>query len=115
MSASAVSAASADVRKALSKRVVQVYRKMCRDAPRVLVMYSLEQTLAEVRHMVLLHFRKNQHVTDPRVIDMLLAHAKMEHEETVNQWKQRSNLIEILQPQLAEPDAWLDEEEFFRR
>ncbi len=109
------SAVSTEVRRALNKRVVAMYRQMARDVPRVVVMYELQATVAEIRHVLLLLFRKNQHVSDPRVIEMLLAHAKMEHQETMEQWKQRAGLIDILTPQQTEPDAWLDEEEFFRK
>ncbi len=111
----AKAAAAADVKRALSRQVVQMYRQFCRDAPRVVIQYSLEQTVSEVRHMVLLLFRKNMHVTDPRVLELLLDKARMEHEETMKQWKQRGHVIQMLTPQLAAPDAWLDEEEFFRR
>ncbi len=108
-------AAAAEVKRALSSRVVAMYRRMCRQAPRVVVLYSLEQTAAEVRHMLLLQFRKNAHVTDPRIVDMLLARGVMEEEETLNQWKQRSHVIGLLQPELEAPDVWYDEEEFARR
>ncbi len=107
--------ASVDLKKSINKRVVDMYRKMARSVPKVLVMYNLEQTPAEARHMILLHYRKNMHVTDPRILEMFLAKAEMEFEETMNQWKQKGHLMQILQPEAAAPDAWYDEEEFFRR
>lgn len=108
-------AAAVDLRKVMGKRVVDMYRKLCRSVPKVLVMYNLEQTPAEARHMVLLHFRKNSHITDPRIMEMFLARAEMEYEETINQWKQKGHLMAILQPEASAPDPWYDEEEFFRR
>ncbi len=113
--AKAASVAAADVRKAVNTKVVSMYRQLCRDAPRVIVMYNLEFSSAEVRHMLLLHFRKNAHVSDPRLVELLLQRARMEREEALNQWKQKGHMMELLQPQLTPPDAWLDEEEFFRR
>jgi hypothetical protein len=106
---------AAEVRRALNKRVVSAYRQLCRDAPKVAVIYQLEQTVSEIRHMLLLHFRRNAHVTDPRMIEILLQRCRMEREETVNQFKQRGHIMELLQPELQAPDAWLDDEEFFRR
>jgi hypothetical protein len=104
-----------ELRKSLNKQVVAIYRKFCRDAPRIIIMYNLENTPAEIRHMVMLHFRKNNHVTDPRIVELFLQRAKMEHEETMNQWKQRGHILELLQPELSAPDPWVDEEEYFRR
>jgi NADH dehydrogenase (ubiquinone) 1 alpha subcomplex subunit 6 len=88
---------------------------MCRDAPAVIKMYNLEQTTAEVRHMVLLQFRKNSTATDPRVVDMLIARGEMELEETRNQWKQKGHLANLMTPELIAADPLLDVEEFFRR
>ncbi len=113
--AHSVASTNATLQKAMSKRVVAMYRKFCRDVPRICIMYNLEQTVGEVRHMVLLHFRKSSHVHDPRIIDLLLTKANMEHQEVIELWKQRSHLMELLQPELSAPDAWQDEEEFFRR
>jgi|APCry1669189665_1035243.scaffolds.fasta_scaffold72504_1 NADH dehydrogenase (ubiquinone) 1 alpha subcomplex subunit 6 len=82
-------AAALDVRKVLSQRVVNLYRRMCRDTPAVIKIYNLEHTPFNVRHMLLLQFRKNSEVTDPRIIELLLQRAEMELEETREQWKQR--------------------------
>ena len=71
-----------------------MYRKMCQDVPTVVSIYDLPLTVAEVRHLVGLHFRRNETVTDPRLIEMLLAKAEMELEETRNQWKQRPHLMQ---------------------
>lgn len=101
--------AKTDIRKALSKEIVSLYRAMCRDIPRVLLMYNLEnQTVSEARHMLLLQFRKQSHVTDPRLIEILLANAKMEYEETMQQWKQKAHVQEFFEPMLAAPDMWTD-------
>jgi len=78
-------------------------------------MYGLEHSAPEVRRAVLLQFRKHAHVTEPRILESLLARAAMEREETVNQWKQKGHLLAILQPDETPADAWLDEDEFFRR
>ena len=65
--------------------------------------------------MTLLQFRRNAAVADPRIIDMILAKGEMEFEETLQQWKQRGHLLNLLNPELPEPDVLIDAEEFFRR
>lgn len=84
-------------------------------APRISKIYQLEGTPADVRRSTLLQFRKNGAVTDPRVTARILAAAEMEFEETVNQWKQRGHLMNLLDPEVPPPDPMLDAEEFFRR
>ena len=78
-------------------------------------MYGLEHSAPEVRRAVLLQFRKHAAVTEPRILESLLARAAMEREETVNQWKQKGHLLAILHPENVPADPWLDEDEFFRR
>jgi NADH dehydrogenase (ubiquinone) 1 alpha subcomplex subunit 6 len=117
-SAAATAAAAATpsgVRAAQAKRVVALFRALCRDAPRVRVMYGLESSEREIRAMALSQFRKQAAVTEPRIIESLLARGAMEREETINQWKQKGHLLALLHPEAAPADPWLDEEEFFRR
>jgi hypothetical protein len=78
-------------------------------------MYQLEGTPADLRRMTLMQFRKHAAVTDPRVVDIMLAKAEMEFEETIEQWKQRGHLMQLLDPELPAPDPLLDSEELFRR
>lgn len=110
-------AAASSVQARLSKQVVSMFRKMCRDIPKVLVMYNLEQTPSEARHMLMLQFRKAgaSAPNDPRITEMMIDKARQEFEETMQQWKQKGHLMAILQPELAAPDFWTNEEELFRR
>lgn len=78
-------AAAADARKAMDKKVVALFRKMCREAPNVRVSYIIDESPALIRKMVGLAFRRNANVTDPRIVSMLLAKGEMELEETRNQ------------------------------
>jgi NADH dehydrogenase (ubiquinone) 1 alpha subcomplex subunit 6 len=70
--ATAISRAAAAAKGALSGQVLGFYRRVCREVPRVVKIYELPLTPAEVRHLVGLHFRGNRAITDPRVVEMLL-------------------------------------------
>ena len=100
-----------DLNRALRGRVVDLYRRICRETPRIVTIYQLPFTPAEVRHIALLKFRKQMDVRDPRVIDMLIVRGEMELEETLKQWKQRAhvmNLLDMDQEHGEDPDAAVD-------
>jgi len=107
--------ATGDLRSALARRVVDLYRRMCREVVPIRTMYQIDETPAEIRHMTLLQFRKNADATDPRIIDMLLTRGEMELEEARNQWKQRGHLMALIKPELPPADPLLDAEEFYKR
>lgn len=66
---------------------------------------------ADARRLVLLnHFRKNAGVTDPRVIELMLDNARMEIEETMQQWKQKPHIMALLEPEVQPVDPWEPEE-----
>merc|ERR1719223_2150121 len=96
---------SSSTRAELSYQVVSMFRKMCREASAVASLYDLPYTPSEVRHLVGLQFRRNGEVKDPRLVEMLLAKAEMELEESRNQWKQRPHLITLLNPTMLEDGA----------
>ena len=76
-------------------------------------MYELEGTPADMRRQMLLQFRKNSIVVDPRMVELSLVKAEMELEETVNQWKQRSMVQALLDPEPPSRHPLLHRQEMF--
>lgn len=95
-------------------QVVALYQRICRATPAVVKLYSLENSPAEVRHLILLNFRKHTQ-TDPRAIELLLARAEMTFQEVTEQWSQRPHLLALLQPEVKTPVPILSRETFFER
>lgn len=89
--------AKADLSRQLNRKVVGLYRRMARQVPRMIKLYEIPYAVAEMRHLLNILFKKNAHLTDPRVIEMLVVRGEMEMEETLNQWKQRGHLLDILE------------------
>lgn len=75
---------------------VALFRRMCKALPHVLNIYDMDMTPSEARHAIAGHFRKNSHVRDPRVVNLLIAKGQMELDETLLQYKQRSHLLDRL-------------------
>ena len=69
------SAAEAQLKRAINYQVVDIYRRMCREMPKIIVMYNLPYSVGELRHILLLHFRRHGYVTDPSITQMLLTKA----------------------------------------
>ncbi|CAD7677070.1 unnamed protein product [Nyctereutes procyonoides] len=75
------------------RRVRELYRAWYREVPNTVQLFQLDITVKQGRDKVREMFMKNSHITDPRVVDLLVIKGKMELEETINVWKQRTHVM----------------------
>ncbi|KAL5721142.1 hypothetical protein ACHQM5_013738 [Ranunculus cassubicifolius] len=77
------------------KRTFEFYKQACRSIPTVMDIYNLSDvvTVSQLRSTISAEIRKNAHVTNPKVIDMLLFKGMEELNNVVEHAKQRHHII----------------------
>ncbi|KAI8850067.1 hypothetical protein BC829DRAFT_361625 [Chytridium lagenaria] len=85
------------------KRALQLYRDWVRAAPVVVDRFQLEVTTGTVRRRIREEFDSKRFVQDLSVIDILLLKGRLEYDETLNMWKQKSHVMRYF-PEEDHPD-----------
>ncbi|KAL0007195.1 hypothetical protein SO802_008697 [Lithocarpus litseifolius] len=76
-------------------RVIDFFKTACRSIPTIIDIYNLDEvaTVSELRSSVAAQIRKNSHLTNTKVIDMLLLKGVEEFNNIVEHAKQRHHII----------------------
>ncbi|URE37257.1 hypothetical protein MUK42_16826 [Musa troglodytarum] len=77
------------------KRTINFFKMACRSLPAVMEIYNLDDivTVSQLRSTVSAEIRKNAHIANPKVIDLLLFKGTEELSNIVTHSKQRHHLI----------------------
>lgn len=79
-------------------------KKINYQAPEICTLYALNVSPTYLRHVIRQKFERNRSVTDPKIIDVLIAKERMEYQETMNCWKMNDQLLGLLlQPDGGKP------------
>ncbi|KAG6473899.1 NADH dehydrogenase [ubiquinone] 1 alpha subcomplex subunit 6-like [Zingiber officinale] len=77
------------------KRTINFFKTACRSLPTIMEIYNLDDlvTTSQIRSTISAEIRKNAHITNHKVIDLLLLKATEELSNVVSHYKQRHHLI----------------------
>ena len=112
---------------------VLLFRQMQKELPRVLALYDIHMPLPKARAAIRVQFDNNKNVKDPRIVNILVSkcvylwacivaifilltsrltihRGQQEMEETLLQYKQKSQLMRYLEPMSVADSFQLDAE-----
>ncbi|XP_073023961.1 NADH dehydrogenase [ubiquinone] 1 alpha subcomplex subunit 6 [Primulina eburnea] len=77
------------------QRVFEFFKTACRSIPSIMEIYNLDDVASpsQLRSSVASQIRKNAHITNPKVIDMLLFKGTEELNNVVEHSKQRHHIL----------------------
>uniref|UniRef100_A0A0V0G6U0 NADH dehydrogenase [ubiquinone] 1 alpha subcomplex subunit 6 n=1 Tax=Triatoma dimidiata TaxID=72491 RepID=A0A0V0G6U0_TRIDM len=75
------------------RRVLNLYKAWYRQIPYIVMEYDLPKNITQCREKLREEFVKNKHVTDIRVLDMLVIKGQMGLKEVVNIWIQKGAIM----------------------
>ncbi len=62
-------------------------------APHIASYFNLDVSSTDLRRKIRSQFERHRHVSDSRIIDRLLFLSRLEYEETLNGWKQKTHVM----------------------
>ena len=79
-------------------------------SPDIVEFHYLDVTIPQVRRRVRQEFEKNRYVADIRVVDTLLTKGRMELDETLNKWKNKTHVMRYFtdDPKVVPKQGFLD-------
>ncbi|KAL0838833.1 hypothetical protein ABMA28_016865 [Loxostege sticticalis] len=80
------------------RRVLNLYKAWYRQIPYLVKDYDMPKSEEQCREKLKEMFLNNKHVSDIRVIDMLVIKGQMELKEAVNLWKQKGHMMAYFKP-----------------
>jgi len=87
-------------------RVLRSYREWLRAGPEIQQMYSLNMPVSKIRTKVRQQFEKHRYVKQLNAVDVLIAQSNMEFQETLNYWKQLTQVMKFFREE-EDPNARL--------
>jgi NADH dehydrogenase (ubiquinone) 1 alpha subcomplex subunit 6 len=75
------------------QRVIKTYREWMRAAPEIQSMYTMPMPIANIRTRIREEFERHRFVSKLSVVDVLLFKSHAEYQETMNYWKQTTQLM----------------------
>ncbi|KAJ3103871.1 NADH dehydrogenase 1 alpha subcomplex subunit 6 ndufa6 [Phlyctochytrium planicorne] len=85
------------------RRALQLYRDWIRAAPVIVERFQLEISTETVRSRIRTEFESKRFVQELPVLDILLTKGRMEYDETLNMWKQKSHVMRFF-PEVDHPE-----------